>query len=54
MTKRRVTFELPPTQIEKNAIYKSLGTKEVQKLIKKPKKMDIEKIFIKSNSSKKK
>ncbi len=50
---RYITFKLPPTVEEKNAIYKSIDTKETKKLIKNPKKIKLEKIFIKSKTKKK-
>jgi len=49
---RYITFKLPPTVEEKNAIYKSIDTKETKKLIKNPKKIKLEKIFIKSKTKK--
>lgn len=54
MKGKRLTFKLPPTQEQKNAVYRSLDTYETKKLIKPPKKMKIEDIFIKNNSGKKK
>ena len=50
---RYITFKLPPTIEEKNAIYRSLDTKETKKLIKNPKKIKLENIFIKTKSKKK-
>tara|TARA_R110002049_G_scaffold3325_3_gene25633 strand:+ start:3148 stop:3315 length:168 start_codon:yes stop_codon:yes gene_type:complete len=50
---RYISFKLPPTVEEKNAIYRSLDTKETKKLIKNPKKIKLETIFIKSKNKKK-
>ena len=47
MTKK-IIIPLSTKQEVKNTIYKMLDTKQSKKLIKKPKKIDIEKIFLKS------
>jgi hypothetical protein len=44
---KKIIIPLSTKQEVKNQIYKMLETKESKKLIKKPKKIDIEKIFIK-------
>jgi len=50
---KHFTIKLPPRQEEKNQVYKSIGTKECLKCIKKPKKVSLEDIFIKTKSTKK-
>jgi len=49
---RCLKIPLSTKQQVKNEIYKSLDTKESKKCIKKEKKLNIEKIFIKSNKKK--
>ena len=44
---KKIIIPLSTKQETKNEIFKMLETKESKKLIKKPKKIDIEKIFIK-------
>ena len=46
--KRHLKIPLATKQKTKNACFKALNTDECNKLIKKEKKVDIEKIFIKS------
>ena len=46
--KRFLKIPMATKQKEKNNIYETLDTKEAKKCIKKEKKIDIEKIFIKS------
>lgn len=52
MKDKRVSFKLPAKQEEKNQIYRSIGTKECLKCIKKEKKVKIEDIFIKNKKKK--
>jgi hypothetical protein len=46
--KRFLKIPLATSQKTSNCLLKSIGTEECKKLIKKEKKVDIEKIFIKS------
>jgi hypothetical protein len=54
MPDRKLTIPISTKQEVKNSCLKMLDTKESKKCIKKPKKIDIEKIFIKSKNKKSK
>ncbi len=45
---KKIIIPISTKQEVKNQIFRMLDTKESKKLIKKPKKVDIEKIFIKT------
>ena len=53
MPDKKLTIPISTKQEVKNVCLKMLDTKESKKLVIKPKKIDIEKIFIKSKKSKK-